>query len=104
MITISAKQAVNSNDFFWSEYADWYIEIAKIRLYGTDARAQATVRRVLVYVLDRVLRMLHPYTPFVTEATWQHLPHAEEALMVAEWPHDPQTSPDEEAEAQMSLY
>jgi len=90
-------------DFFWSEYADWYIEIAKIRLYGTDARAQATVRRVLVYVLDRVLRMLHPYIPFVTEATWQHLPHAEEALMIAQWPHDTQASHDEEAEAQMAL-
>ena len=50
-------------DFFWSEFADWYIEVAKIRLYGADVRAQATARRVLVHVLDRALRMLHPLHP-----------------------------------------
>jgi valyl-tRNA synthetase len=73
-------------EFFWGEYADWYIEIAKIRLYGADARAQATVRRVLVYVLDRTLRLLHPFMPFVTEAAWQHIPHAEDSLMISSWP------------------
>lgn len=90
-------------EFFWSEFADWYIEIAKIRLYGADDRAQATVRRVLVYVLDRALRMLHPFIPFVTEAVWQHLPHEGEALMVAEWPRESHRPVDEEAEAQMSI-
>jgi valyl-tRNA synthetase len=90
-------------EFFWSEFADWYIEIAKIRLYGTDDRAQATVRRVLVYVLDRTLRLLHPFIPFVTEAAWQHLPHDEVALIVAEWPHESHTPPDDKAEAQMTL-
>ena len=91
-------------DFFWSEFADWYIEIAKIRLYGTDARAQATARRVLVYVLDRVLRMLHPYAPFVSEAAWLHLPERdEESLMIAEWPTESTTPPDDDAEAQMSI-
>jgi valyl-tRNA synthetase len=90
-------------EFFWSEYADWYIEIAKIRLYGTDSRAQATARRVLVYVLDRTLRMLHPFIPFVTEAAWQHLPHDGEALIVADWPTESHTLPDEEAEAHMAL-
>jgi valyl-tRNA synthetase len=91
-------------EFFWSEFADWYIEIAKIRLYGTDARAQATVRRILVYVLDRVLRMLHPYMPFVTEVTWQHLPKREsEALMITEWPPKSHTPPDAKAEAQMLI-
>jgi valyl-tRNA synthetase len=91
-------------EFFWSEFADWYIEIAKIRLYGTDARAQATVRRILVYVLDRVLQMLHPYMPFVTEVTWQHLPKREsEALMITEWPPKSHTPPDEKAEAQMLI-
>jgi len=92
-------------DFFWSEFADWYIEIAKIRLYGTDARAQATVRRVLVHVLDKMLRMLHPYIPFITETAWQHLPRGEdvESLMIAEWPGESHTPPDENAEAQMEL-
>jgi valyl-tRNA synthetase len=90
-------------EFFWSEFADWYIEIAKIRLYETDARTQATVRRVLVHVLDRTLRMLHPYIPFVTEAAWQHLPHEEASLMIADWPAESSTGVDEAVEAQMSL-
>jgi valyl-tRNA synthetase len=88
-------------EFLWGEYADWYIEIAKIRLYGTDARAQATVRRVLVYVLDRTLRLLHPFMPFVSEAAWQHLPHADASLVVAAWPSAGDM--DEEAEAAMQL-
>jgi valyl-tRNA synthetase len=90
-------------EFFWSEFADWYIEVAKIRLQGTDARAQATVRRVLVHVLDRTLRMLHPYIPFVTEAAWQHLPHNYESLMITTWPSYSQDDFNEEAEVQMSL-
>ncbi|RME72993.1 MAG: valine--tRNA ligase, partial [Chloroflexi bacterium] len=90
-------------EFFWSEFADWYIEIAKIRLYGTDARAQATARRVLVYVLDRILRLLHPYIPFVTEAAWQHLPHEGDSLMIAQWPKPSAAMMDEQAEAEMGI-
>ncbi len=86
-------------EFLWGEYADWYVEIAKIRLYGTDARAQATARRVLVHVLDRTLRLLHPFMPFVTEAAWQHLPHMDHSLMVVTWPAPGDV--DEEAEAAM---
>jgi valyl-tRNA synthetase len=88
-------------EFLWSEYADWYVEIAKLRLYGTDMRAQATARRVLVYVLDRTLRLLHPFMPFVTEAAWQHLPHGDDSIMVAAWPTPGDM--DEEAEAAMQL-
>ncbi len=90
-------------DFFWSEFADWYIEIAKTRLYGTDARAQGTARRILVYVLERTLHLLHPYIPFITEAAWQHLPHDEESLMISAWPKAYANRVDEEAEAQMAL-
>jgi valyl-tRNA synthetase len=90
-------------EFFWSEFADWYIEIAKIRLYDTDARAQATVRRVLVRVLDRMLRLLHPFIPFLTEAAWQHLPHEGRALIVADWPGESHAAPDETAEDQMAI-
>ena len=90
-------------DFFWSEFADWYIEIAKIRLYGTDARAQATTRRVSVYVLDHTLRLLHPFIPFVTEAAWQHLPHEGESLMITHWPQQSYTGVDEETEVQMAI-
>ena len=75
-------------DFFWSDFADWYIEASKTRLYSRDADAAAQARRVLVYVLDRVLRLWHPFLPFVTEQAWAPLPHTEreEALMVADWP------------------
>lgn len=90
-------------DFFWSEFADWYIEIAKIRLYGTDDRAQATARRILTHVLDRVLRMLHPYMPFITEAAWQHLPRKGDSIMVTNWPHESEALIDDEAEAQMAI-
>ena len=84
--------------FLWDEFADWYVEASKTRLYASqgprDGRAM-TARRVLVYVLERALRLLHPFMPFITEALWQHLPHQGEALIVAPWP---QAGPvDEEA-------
>jgi valyl-tRNA synthetase len=90
-------------DFFWSEFADWYIEIAKTRLYSDDTRAQITVQRLLVYVLDRILTMLHPYIPFVSEAAWQHLPHEYDSLMVSTWPNAHPARQDDEAEAHMTL-
>lgn len=88
-------------EFLWGEFCDWFIEIAKIRLYGEDPAARATVRRVLVYVLERTLRLLHPFMPFVTEAIWQRLPHTGEALIIARWPEP--GSVDDVAEAQMAL-
>jgi valyl-tRNA synthetase len=72
-------------EFVWSEYCDWYIEASKPRLQVGGAAAAAT-GQTLVYVLERVLRLLHPYLPFVTEELWQHLPHAGPALIVAPWP------------------
>jgi len=77
-------------DFFWNEYCDWYIELAKARL-AEGGQARASVQRILVFVLDQALRLLHPMMPFVTEAIWRNLPltAAEEAssLMVATWPN-----------------
>jgi valyl-tRNA synthetase len=73
-------------EFLWGDYCDWYIEIAKVDLYGEDEARKAAVADVLVYVLERALRLLHPYMPFVTEAIWQYLPHQGEALIVAPWP------------------
>jgi valyl-tRNA synthetase len=73
-------------EFLWGEYCDWYIEMCKTRLRGDDADATEDARRVLVYVLDGALRLLHPYMPFVTEALWQYLPHQGEALIIARWP------------------
>ena len=65
-------------NFFWDEFADWFIEASKPRTYGGDMAAAATTRAVLVYVLDRVLRLLHPFMPFVTEEMWQAIPHTGE--------------------------
>jgi len=73
-------------DFIWGEYCDWYLEMVKVRFRGDDAETADDARRVLVYVLDGCLRLLHPYMPFVTETIWQYLPHRGEALIVAAWP------------------
>eukprot|EP00897_Mesotaenium_endlicherianum_P001882 jgi/Mesen1/1721/ME000138S00585 len=74
-------------DFFWSDFADWYIEASKTRLYkNEDASAAGRAQSVLVYVYDCVLRLLHPFMPFVTEVLWQSLPHIGDALIVAKWP------------------
>jgi len=84
-------------EFLWSEFADWFIEASKVRLYWKDEAAKGTARDVLVYVFDRSLRLLHPFMPFVTEEMWQHLPHRGESLMMAPWPEPGPV--DEEAEA-----
>jgi valyl-tRNA synthetase len=84
-------------EFMWDQFADWYIEISKTRLYegagGNDPAQAKAARRVLVYVLDTILRLLHPYMPYVTEHLWHHLPRAAassvapaHALMLSDWP------------------
>jgi valyl-tRNA synthetase len=96
-------------DFFWSEFADWYLEIAKLQLEEGGDRAFYTAK-TLVNVLDLSLRLLHPFTPFVTEELWGHLKRVasehspefaprggwEQALIVARWP---ETRPEEGWEA-----
>ena len=73
-------------DFVWDDYCDWYIELTKARLYGENEAAKLTAQKVLLYVLDQILRLMHPFTPFVTEEIWQAIPHEGEALICAEWP------------------
>ena len=73
-------------DFVWDTYCDWYIELTKARLYSEDTERKDTAIAVLVYVLDQILRLLHPYMPFITEEIWQSIPHEGEALIVAQWP------------------
>ena len=73
-------------DFIWDIYCDWYIEMTKARLFADDAERKHTATSVLVYVLDQVLRLLHPYMPFITEEIWQSIPHKGDALIVAQWP------------------
>jgi valyl-tRNA synthetase len=95
-------------DFFWNEFADWYVEIAKLQLLEGDRMAYTTARN-LVQVLDTCLRLLHPFTPFVTEEIWGHLKKAagelkkpiypsngtgwEEALIIALWPEPTPENP-----------
>ena len=86
-------------EFLWGEFCDWYIEIAKAPLYGEDKAAVDRTRAILLYVLERTLRLLHPFMPFVTEELWQHLPHEGDALIVAPWPAP--DALDEAAEADM---
>ena len=73
-------------DFIWDIFCDWYIELCKSRLNGDDKAAAYTARSVLIYVFKGVLKLLHPFMPFITEEIWQSLPHSEESIMVAEWP------------------
>ncbi len=73
-------------DFIWDTYCDWYIELTKARLYSEDTARKETAIQVLVYVLDQVLRLLHPFMPFITEEIWQSIPHEGDALIVASWP------------------
>lgn len=73
-------------DFIWNEYCDWYIEFAKIRLYGEDEEAKANVKKVLLYVLRKMLALLHPFMPFITEEIFAALPDTKDLLIVEEWP------------------
>ena len=73
------------HDFIWFEFCDWYIELTKSRLYGSDARAKNTALYVLNTVLEKSLRLLHPFMPFLTEIIRQKLPNAEGSIMVAPW-------------------
>ena len=73
-------------DFIWDTYCDWYIELTKTRLYGEDEEAKLAAQNVLCYVLLRVLELLHPFMPFITEEIWQALPHEGDYLIRAQWP------------------
>ncbi len=73
-------------NFIWDDFCSWYIEMAKLPLYGDDETAKKTTRSILAYVLDQTMRLLHPFMPFITEEIWQHLPHDGESITVAAWP------------------
>ena len=86
-------------DFIWDSYCDWYIELTKARLYSEDENSKRTAQQVLVYVLEQVLRLLHPFMPFLTEQVWQAIPHEGDFLIRASWPvaNDALSFPKEEA-------
>ena len=77
-------------DFIWDDYCDWYIEMTKPRLQGDDEDSKVRAQQVLCYVLTNMLKLLHPFMPFITEEIWQALPRQEgetaEFLMLSSWP------------------
>ena len=90
-------------DFIWSEVCDWYIEIAKPRLYNKEASAErATAQHVLATVLVSAMKLLHPYMPFITEEIYQCLPHEAESIMISKWPVADESLVDPEAERGMN--
>ncbi len=91
-------------EFIWNEYCDWYIEMAKTRLYNKeDADGRATAQYVLWYILENTLKLLHPFMPFITENIWQHLPHDGLSIMVAAWPQEQTELVNAEAQQQMTV-
>ncbi|MCE5648604.1 valine--tRNA ligase [Staphylococcus pseudintermedius] len=73
-------------NFIWDEFCDWYIEMSKIPMNGDDEVQKNVTRSVLSYALDRIMRLLHPFMPFVTEHIWQNLPHEGESIVTSAWP------------------
>jgi valyl-tRNA synthetase len=99
------------HDFFWADYCDWYVEIAKVQMQG-DEQARHSTAGTLRAVLDQSMRLLHPFMPFVTEEVWQHLYRTDEAdtsrwpasaLIVAPWPQANAVALDDEAEEHFGL-
>ena len=73
-------------DFLWDTYCDWYIELTKTRLQGEDEGAKLAAQNVLCFVLTELLKLLHPFMPFITEEIYQALPHEEQFIMTSRWP------------------
>jgi len=93
-------------EFIWSEFCDWYIEIAKIRLYGGDEEAKKDVAAVLTHVLEGILKLLHPFMPFETEEIYQILKGAKtlspkDSIMVKPWPQAEEKLLDDKPEKEM---
>jgi valyl-tRNA synthetase len=88
-------------DFVWNEYCDWYIELAKKRLYSDNANEKKTVQRVLITVLKDITKLLHPFMPYITEEIWQHLITDGSYVIKEEWPEADENVINEIAEADM---
>lgn len=73
-------------NFIWDDFCDWYIEMSKEVLYGEDEEQKQVTRSILAYVLDKILKLLHPIMPFVTEEIWDSMPHEGESIVVAPYP------------------
>ncbi len=85
--------------FFWNDYCDWYIESAKVRVYQKkDEETRKSALYILWYILERYLRILHPFMPFVTEKIWQNIPHSGQSLVIKDFPEFEKAKVDKKAE------
>ena len=73
-------------NFIWNDFCDWYIEMAKVALNGEDTELKTRKQKNLIWILDQILRLLHPIMPFVTEKLWLSMPHEGKSIMVAKYP------------------
>jgi len=89
--------------FVWHEFCDWYLEMVKMGLYGDDEERRQSSRYILQTALIGVLKLLHPFMPFVTEDIWQRLPGTERSIMVAPFPEPSEFPFDEQALKEMDL-
>lgn len=97
------ESATSCYQFTWHEFCDWYIEFSKIKLYGDDDKLKATTRSVLKKTFSAILKLLHPFMPFVTEELWQRITKEEKSIMIAEFPEPSEFPYDEESINQMKL-
>ena len=92
-------------DFIWDTFCDWYIELSKTRLYSDDEQTKTNVQKVLLYVLTGILKILHPFMPFITEEIYQAIPHGGEALIIEKYPEysEEMNFPEEEKTFEMIM-
>ena len=77
--------AAKVQDFIWEDFCDWYIELVKTRLYDRD---NINAQNVILYILENILKILHPFMPFITEEIWSYLPNRKTPLIISDWPKD----------------
>lgn len=95
--------ANNIYEFVWDEYCDWYIELSKKRLYSDNEEEKMVAQKVLIKVLKAIVKLLHPFMPFITEEIWSHLPNTTTHLITADWPVVDDKYHDEAAEKSMAI-
>ena len=90
-------------NFIWNDFCDWYIEISKVALNGDDEELKTRKQENLIWILDQILRLLHPIMPFVTEKLWLSMPHDGKSIMVAKYPETHKEFENKEADSQMAF-
>ena len=90
-------------NFIWNDFCDWYIEISKVALNGDDEELKTRKQENLIWILDQILRLLHPIMPFVTEKLWLSMPHDGKSIMVAQYPETHKEFENKEADSQMAF-